>query len=87
MKSIFRELYYGNVYGKDIVAQKKMDKSELALYEKLKALLSEEGNALFDEFLEMTAESQDEDMLQAYKRGMATGMLLAFEAFYEGEKL
>ena len=50
MKSIFRELYYGNIYGKDIVAQKKMDKSELALYEKLKALLSEEGNTLSTSF-------------------------------------
>ena len=73
--------------GKDIRLPEKTRKEEFALYDKLKATLSEESDALFEEFLEKASESQDEAMLMTYKRGMATGMLLAVEAFCEGDEL
>ena len=87
MKSMFWELYHGNICGKDIKVPLKDRKEEFAVYDKLKATLSEESNALFEEFLELSSESQDAAMLMTYKRGVATGMLLAVEAFCEGEKL
>ena len=84
---MFWELYHGNICGKDIKVPLKDRKEEFAVYDKLKATLSEESNALFEEFLELSSESQDAAMLMTYKRGVATGMLLAVEAFCEGEKL
>lgn len=87
MKSMFWELYHGNICGKDIKVPLKDRKKEFAVYDKLKATLSEESNALFEEFLELSSESQDAAMLMTYKRGMATGMLLAVEAFCEGDEL
>ncbi len=42
MKSIITELYYGNIYAKDIALPEKKRKKELALYERLKATLSKE---------------------------------------------
>ena len=73
MKSIIEELYYGNIYAKDIVLPEKKRKKELALYDKLKATL--------------TDDHYDELMLMIYKRGVSTGIMLASEAFIEGEKL
>ena len=87
MKSMFWELYHGNICGKDIKVPLKDRKKEFAVYDKLQATLSEESNALFEEFLELSSESQDAAMLMTYKRGMATGMLLAVEAFCEGDEL
>ena len=87
MKSVIWDLYHGNICGKDIKVPVKDRKEEFAVYDKLKATLSEESNALFEEFLEKASESQDEAMLMTYKRGMATGMLLAVEAFCEGDEL
>lgn len=87
MKSMFWELYHGNICGKDIRLPEKTRKEEFALYDKLNATLPEESDALFEEFLEKASESQDEAMLMTYKRGMATGMLLAVEAFCEGDEL
>lgn len=86
MQSILEELYYGNVCAKDIVPSEKIRKKELALYDKLKATLSDESDRLFEEFIEMNADDQSELMLKIYKRGVSTGMLLAFEAFCEGGK-
>ena len=60
---------------------------KLAAYEKLKATLSKESDALFEEFLELSAEAQDNAMLTVYKHGIATGMLLAMEVIGEGEEL
>ena len=57
------------------------------MYDKLKATLSEESNALFEEFLELSSESQDAAILMTYKRGIAFGLLLAFEAFEQGDEL
>lgn len=44
-------------------------------------------NALFEEFLELSSESQDAAMLMTYKRGVAFGLLLAFESFEQGDEL
>ena len=44
MKSMFWELYHGNICGKDIRLPEKTRKEEFALYDKLKATLSEESD-------------------------------------------
>ena len=87
MKSMFWELYHGNICGKDIRTPEKDRMGKLAAYEKLKATLSKESDTLFEEFLELSAEAQDNAMLMVYKRGIATGMLLAIEIIGEGEEL
>ena len=66
---------------------KRSAKKELALYDKLKATLSKESDELFEKFIELTDDHYDELMLMIYKRGVSTGILLAAEAFSEGEKL
>ena len=89
MKSVIWDLYHGNICGKDIKVPLKDRKEEFAVYDKLKATatLSEESNALFEEFLELSSESQDAAMLMTYKRGVAFGLLLAFESFEQGDEL
>lgn len=87
MKSVIRELYYGNIRGKNIVLPEKTRKQELALYDKVKATLSAESEALFEKFLELVENNYDTLMRKIYKRGITTGMLLAIEAFEEGDKL
>ena len=87
MKSMIENLYYGNVYAKDIVLPEKKRKKELALYDKLKATLSKESDELFEAFLELTEDNHDDLMLMIYKRGVSTGIMLASEAFIEGENL
>ena len=87
MKSIIWDLYHGNICGKDIRMPEKDRMNKLVSYEKLKATLSKESDALFEEFLELSAEAQDNAMLTVYKRGIATGMLLAMEVIGEGEEL
>ena len=88
MKSIIEELYYGNIDAKeDIVLPEKKRKKELALYDKLKATLSKESDELFEKFIELTDDNYDELMRKIYKRGVTTGIMLATEAFVEGEKL
>ncbi len=87
MKSIIQELYYGNVYAKDIVLPEKKRKKELALYDKLKATLSKESDELFEKFIEITEDHYDELMRMIFKRGVSTGIMIASEAFIEGEKL
>ena len=52
MKSVIWDLYHGNICGKDIKVPLKDRKEEFAVYDKLKATLSEESNSLFEEFLE-----------------------------------
>ena len=87
MKSIIWDLYHGNICGKDIRLPEKDRMNKLVSYENLKATLSKESDALFEEFLELSAEAQDNAMLTVYKRGIATGMLLAMEVIGEGEEL
>ena len=87
MKSIIQELYYGNIYARDIVLSEMKRKKQLTLYEKLKATLSKESNEIFEKFIEVTETHYDELMLMIYKRGISTGILLAAEVFSEGEKL
>ena len=87
MKSIIQELYYRNVYAKDIVLPEKKRKKELALYDKLKATLSKESDELFEKFIEITEDHYDELMRMIFKRGVSTGIMIASEAFIEGEKL
>ena len=87
MKSIIEELYYGNIDAKDIALPEKKRKKELALYDKLKATLSKESDELFEKFIELTDNNYDELMRMIYKRGVSTGIMLASEAFIEGEKL
>ena len=87
MKSLIENLYYGNVYAKDIVLPEKKRKKELALYDKLKVTLSKESDELFEAFLELTEDNHDDLMLMIYKRGVSTGIMLAAEAFIEGENL
>lgn len=87
MRSIIQELYHGNVCAKDIVLPEKKRKKELALYDKLKATLSKESAELFEKFIEVTESHYDDRMLMIYKRGISTGIMLASEAFIEGEKL
>ena len=50
MKSVIWDLYHGNICGRDIKVPLKDRKEEFAVYDKLKATLSEESNALFEEF-------------------------------------
>lgn len=66
---------------------KRNAKKELALYDKLKATLSKENDELFEKFIELIDDHYDELMLMIYKRGVSTGIMLASEAFIEGEKL
>ena len=87
MKSIIWDLYHGNICLTDIRTPEKDRMRKLAAYEKLKATLSKESDALFEEFLELSAEAQDNAMLTVYKHGIATGMLLAMEVIGEGEEL
>lgn len=88
MKSIIEELYYGNTDAKeDIVLPEKKRKKELALYDKLKATLSKESDELFEKFIEITEDHYDELMRMIFKRGVSTGIMIASEAFIEGEKL
>ena len=84
MKSIIEELYYGNIDAKE---DEKKRKKELALYDKLKATLSKESDELFEKFIELTDDNYDELMRMIYKRGVSTGIMIASEAFIEGEKL
>ena len=88
MKSIIEELYYGNIDAKeDIVLPEKKRKKDLALSDKLNATLSKESDELFEKFIELTDDNYDELMRLIYKRGVSTGIMLAAEAFIEGEKL
>lgn len=88
MKSIIEELYYGNIDVKeDIVLPEKKRKKELALYDKLKATLSKESDELFEKFIELTEDHYDALMRMIFKRGVSTGIMIASEAFIEGEKL
>ena len=87
MKSIIQELYYGNIYARDIVLSEMKRKKQLTLYEKLKATLSKESNEIFEKFIEVTETHYDELMLMIYKRGISTGILLAAEVFSERKKL
>ena len=87
MKSIIEELYYGNIDAKDIALPEKKRKKELDLYDKLKATLSKESDELFEKFIELTDDNYDELMRLINKRGVSTGIMLAAEAFVEGEKL
>ena len=87
MKSIIWDLYQGNICGKDIKIPAKDRMANLAIYKKLKATLSKESDALFEEFLESSVETEDKARLIIYKRGIATGMLLAIEIIGEGEEL
>ena len=88
MKSIIEELYYVNIDAKeDIVLPEKKRKKELALYDKLKATLSKESDELFETFIEITEDHYDELMRMIFKRGVSTGIMIASEAFIEGEKL
>lgn len=88
MKSIIEELYYGNIDAKeDIVLPEKKRKKELALYDKLKATLSKESDELFEKFIEITEDHYDELMRMVFKRVVSTGIMIASEAFIEGEKL
>ena len=87
MKSIIEELYYGNIDAKDIALPEKKRKKELDLYDKLKATLSKESDELFEKFIELTDDNYDELMRMIYKRGVSTGIMIASEAFIEGEKL
>ena len=87
MKSVIWDLYHGNICGKDIKVPLKDRKEEFAVYDKLKATLSEESDALFEKFLELSSESQSTAMLMTYKRGVAFGLLLAFESFAQGDEL
>lgn len=86
MKSIIEELYYGNIDAKDIALPEKKRKKELDLYDKLKATLSKESDELFEKFIELTDDHYDELMRMIYKRGVSTGIMIAAEAFIEGEK-
>ena len=81
------ELYHGNICSRDIRLPEKTRKEEFALYDKLKATLSEESDALFEEFLEKASESQDEAMLMTSKRGLAFRLLLSFESVAQGDEL
>ena len=83
MKSMFWELYHGNICGKDIRLPEKTRKKELALYDKLKGTLSKESDELFEKFIELIDDHYDELMLMIYKRGVSTGIMLASEAFIE----
>ena len=65
----------------------KRSAKKLALYDKLKATLSKESDELFEKFIELIDDHYDELMLMIYKRGVSTGIMLASEAFIEGEKL
>lgn len=87
MKSVIWEFYHGNICGKDIKVPLKDRKEEFAVYDKLKVTLSKESDALFEKFLELSSESQSTAMLMTYKRGVALGLLLAFEAFEQGDEL
>lgn len=87
MKSIIEELYYGNIEAKDIALPEKKRKKELDLYDKLKATLSKESDELFEKFIEITEDHYDELMRMIFKRGVSTGIMIASEAFIEGEKL
>ena len=87
MKSIIEELYYGNIEAKDIALPEKKRKKELDLYDKLKTTLSKKSDELFEKFIELTDDNYDELMRMIYKRGVSTGIMLASEAFVEGEKL
>ena len=88
MKSIIEELYYGNIDAKeDIELPEKKRKKELALYDKLKATLSKGSDELFEKFIEITEDHYDELMRMIFKRGLSTGIMIASEAFIEGEKL
>ena len=87
MKSMIENLYYGNVYAKDIVLPEKKRKKELALYDKLKSTLSKESDELFEAFLELTEDNHDDLMLKIYNRVVSTGLMLASEAFIAGENL
>lgn len=53
----------------------------------MKATLSKESDELFEAFLELTEDNHDDLMLMIYKRGVSTGIMLAAEAFIEGENL
>lgn len=87
MKSIIEELYYGNIDAKDIALPEKKRKKELDLYDKLKATLSKVSDELFEKFIEITEDHYDELMRMIFKRGVSTGIMIASEAFIEGEKL
>lgn len=88
MRKYEASVLYGNIDAKeDIVLPEKKRKKELALYDKLKATLSKESDELFEKFIEITEDHYDELMRMIFKRGVSTGIIIASEAFIEGEKL
>jgi hypothetical protein len=86
MDKIIREIYYGNLSNTCIKMPKskeycKTEKKEFELYDKLKAVIPEEFQSLFDEFIEVFGDKHDLIAQNFYVRGFKIGLRLGIESF------
>jgi len=82
--NILQELYYGNINESERITKPNIEPSknkELIAYDTLKSKLNEEQDKLFENFLELTLETQSEDLEDKYIQGFKTGLRVAIEAF------
>ena len=86
MNSIMESIFYGTLCGNDICAPKKEQNKKIATYDKVAALLDENGKELLDELIELVSVEYDMILEQTYRRALATGLLLAVEACDEINK-
>jgi hypothetical protein len=85
MDKIIREIYYGNLSNTCMKMPKskeyrKTEKKEFELYDKLKAVIPEEYQSLFDEFVEVFGDKHDLIAQNFYVRGFKIGLRLGMEA-------
>jgi hypothetical protein len=86
MDKIIREIYYGNLSNTCIKMPKskeyrKIEKKEYELYDKLKAVIPEEFQSLFDEFVEVFGDKHDLIAQNFYVRGFKIGLRLGVETY------
>ena len=80
MKSIIKELYYGNLreYDKEIKC-KNLSKKENEIYSKLIESLSLEQKQLFDEYIKIQDNYSTKFAEEKYINGFKTGLLICIE--------
>ena len=79
--NIFKELYYGNLceFDKKRMVCKDDLQKEASLYDSIKEKLPTSDEHLLDDFLDISAENMEEDIIETYGNGIITGILIGME--------
>jgi hypothetical protein len=85
MDKIIREIYYGNISDAAFKMPKnkeyrKTEKKEFELYDKLKAVIPQEHQKLFDDFVEVFGDKHNLIAENYYVRGFKIGLRIGVES-------